>query len=109
MYLVGHAIELSLKAYLASKGVSLKDLALKPYGHDLEACFEKAKDLNLGVIVAFESGEIEGMRVLNTLHCTKQLNYIVTGAKTFPVFGPIQRFAERLLAAVGPHVGYKPA
>jgi hypothetical protein len=63
--------------------------------------------VGLGTIVTFENDEIGGMEVLNDLYCTKQLNYIVTGAKTFPVFGPIQGFAERLLGAVGPHVGYK--
>lgn len=107
MYLVGHAIELSLKAYLASKGVPLDDLASRTYGHDLEACFNKAVQLNLNTIVTFENDEIEGMKVLNALYCTKQLNYIVNGTKLFPVFGPIQGFAERLLAAVGPSVGYK--
>ncbi|MDK9558269.1 hypothetical protein QQF73_11615 [Marinobacter sp. M216] len=107
MYLIGHAIELSLKAFLSSKNISLSDLASKRYGHDLVKCYDKACELGLRDLVAFESGEVEGMRVLNKLYCTKQLNYIVTGEKIFPVFGPIQSFAERLLGVVGPEVGFQ--
>lgn len=107
MYLVAHAIELSLKAYLAHCGVSLDDLASRKFGHNLDACYEKALEQGLSDIVDFEAGDIAAMRVLNELYCTKQLNYIVTGTKDVPVFGPIQSFAERLLSAVGPHVGYK--
>ena len=107
MYLVGHAIELSLKSFLAFKRVSLKELSSRKYGHDLEACFKKARECGLLSIATFEGSDIEGMKVLNKLYSTKQLNYIITGAKTFPVFGPIRSFAETLLGAIGPHVGYK--
>lgn len=106
MYLVGHAIELSLKAYLSSRGISLEDLASRKYGHNLVKCYNQACQLGLLDLVAFEPEEVEGMKVLNELYCTKQLNYIVTGEKLFPVFGPIQGFAERLLAAVGPEVSF---
>jgi hypothetical protein len=107
MYLVGHAIELSLKAFLAAKRVSLKELASKKYGHDLWKLFQRANELGLNVIVKLEDDQIKGLKVLNDLYCTKQLNYIVTGEKTFPTFGAIQSFTERLIEAVGRHVGYK--
>ena len=107
MYLVGHAIELGLKSYLLHHGVTLDELPKRKYGHNLEKCFKKAKELGLSQIVSFEDGEVEGMRVLNELYCTKQLNYIESGAKQFPVFGLIQGFCTKLLNGVGPHVGYK--
>jgi hypothetical protein len=106
MYLVGHAIELSLKAYLSYNGISLEDLARKNYGHNLVACYDKACELGLLDILDVEPVDSEVLKVLNELYCTKQLNYIVTGPKTFPVFGPLHDFSERLLRAVGPHVGY---
>lgn len=107
MYLVGHAIELSLKAYLAFSGVSLRELASKNFGHNLEACYVEARKRALDELVTFEAIEVAGMKVLNELYSNKELNYIVTGAKQIPVFGPIQGFAEHLLDAVGPHVGYR--
>jgi hypothetical protein len=107
MYLVSHAIELSLKVFLASKDVSLKELASKRYGHDLEKLFERATELGLDTIVEFEADQFKGMKVLHALFCTKQLNYIVTGEKTVPVFGSIQTLTERLIKAIGLHVGYK--
>jgi len=63
MYLVGHAIELSLKAFLAAKKVSLKELASRKYGHDLEKLFERATELGLDSIVEFEVDQIKGMKV----------------------------------------------
>lgn len=67
----------------------------------------KAKELGLLDVVNFEQGEIEGLEVLNELYSTKQLNYIVTGSKQFPVFGPIEVFCRKLLDGVCPYVGYK--
>jgi len=107
MYLVGHSIELSLKAYLVYEGISLAELPTNQYGHNLARCFESANKLGLSDIVNFESGEIDALEVLNELYSTKQLNYIVTGTKTLPVFGPIQVLCQKLLGGVGPYVGYK--
>lgn len=77
MYLVGHSIELALKAYLVHEGVSLDELPTKKYGHNLEKCFDSASQLGLSNIVQVEEGEIDAMKVLNELYSTKQLNYIV--------------------------------
>lgn len=41
LYLVGHSIELSLKAFLLSQGVTLRQI--KTLGHDLHACEKKQK------------------------------------------------------------------
>ena len=107
MYLVGHSIELGLKSFLLHEGIPLDDLPKKKYGHNLINCFTKAKELGLLKVVNFEAIEIEGLKVLNELYSTKQLNYMVTGSKQFPVFGPIQSFCRKLLDGVCPFVGYK--
>ena len=44
--------------------------------------------------------------MLDDLYSSKQLEYIVTGTKAFPMFGPIESFAKKLNAAVAPLVGY---
>ena len=107
MYLVGHSIELCLKSYLAFHGVSLKKFRSKKYGHDLERCYKKAKELGLNAHVTLNDGELHAFAVLNDLYSTKQLNYIVTGAKQFPVFGPIETVCRKLLDGICPVVGYK--
>ncbi len=45
-FLAAHGIELTLKAYLRHEGVSVRDLSRR-YGHDLHACYRKAKELRL--------------------------------------------------------------
>jgi hypothetical protein len=105
LYLIGHSIELSLKAFLLHKGVTLSDLR-KNFGHDLGKCFKKAEDLGLLSLVTFDEHELEAFFVLNNLYSTKQLEYIVTGAKTFPIFGYIQSMSHKLLDAISPIVGY---
>ena len=107
MYLVGHSIELCLKAYLAFHGIPLNELRSKKYGHDLEKCLKKAKELGLNTHVKLNDDELHALTVLNDLYSTKQLNYIVTGVKQVPVFGPIETVCRKLLDAICPLVGYK--
>jgi hypothetical protein len=105
LYLVGHSIELSLKAFLLHKGVSLTELK-RGYGHDLHSCMRKAKELQLNGIVEFNQQELGAFEILDKLYSSKQLEYIVTGAKQFPVFGPLQTFAVKLFNAIAPIVGF---
>lgn len=107
MYLVGHSIELILKAYLISAHV--KENQLRNIGHDLEKAYKKAKELGLNSYIVLDKGDIEVLEVLNVLYKSKQLNYLVTGPKTFPVFGPLQTLCEKLLTVISPLVGYNNA
>lgn len=104
LYLLGHSIELSLKAYLLSREVNLRQV--RALGHDLHACLRKAKELGLLNYVEFRSQEEGAFEILNGLYSTKQLEYIVTGAKKFPVFGPLELFSARLFNAVAGIVGF---
>lgn len=105
LYLAGHSIELTLKAYLVHKGVSLN--GIRNLSHNLDACYKKSKELGLLTHVTFESQEEGAFEILNVLYSTKQLEYIVTGMKNFPIFGLVEAFAARAFNAVAPIVGYK--
>lgn len=105
LYLIGHSMELSLKAFLLHNGVELGELR-KHFGHDLHKCFKKAKELGLLGAVSFDEHELGAFSILNELYSTKQLEYIVTGAKRFPIFGHLQSMSSKLLATVGSMVGY---
>ena len=104
LYLVGHSIELTLKAFLLQNGVAPKKL--RNFGHDLHASFRKAKELELLAIVQFTDQEQGALEILNALYSTKQLEYIVTGAKQFPVFGLVEAFSARLFNAVAAQIGF---
>lgn len=105
LYMMGQAIELYFKAFLRHKGLDLKDL--RKIGHNLKKAHKKCKELGLNSVVILESDDIEVLEILNELYCTKQLNYIVTGAKTFPSFGPLESLAKKLDKEISPYVGYK--
>ncbi|WP_252270984.1 hypothetical protein [Pseudomonas subflava] len=107
LYLIGHSIELGLKSYLLNKGVQLRELRSKKYGHDLHACHRKAKELGLLSHVKFKPEEEGAMELLNQLYSTKQLEYIVTGAKALPIFEQVESFARTLINGVSIQVGYK--
>ena len=104
LYLIGHSIELSLKAYLLNHGVTLKQL--RNYGHSLHKCIRKAKELGLLNHVQFSTPEEGAFEILHNLYSTKQLEYIVTGAKQFPVFGLVESFAAKLFNAVSTTIGF---
>jgi hypothetical protein len=104
LYLIGHSIELSLKAYLLSQGVTLRQL--RTLGHDLHASLRKAKELSLLDHAQFTGPEEGAFEILNNLYSTKQLEYIVTGTKQFPVFGSVELFSARLFNAVAAVVGF---
>ena len=47
MMLIGHAIELYLKAWLASEGYGEKKLQNRPFGHNLRSLYEEARKMGL--------------------------------------------------------------
>ena len=107
MFLVGQAIELSLKAFLLNRGVTLRELR-KNHGHELCSSLRKAKELGLLSLVRITDEEQSVIELLDDLYASKQLQYIVTGVKTFPVFGPLERVALKLINAIGHEVGFPP-
>lgn len=107
LYLVGHSIELSLKSYLLHHGVSLHELRSKRHiGHSLHKCLRKAKELGLLNHVKFSGQEEGAFEILDNLYSTKQLEYIVTGTKYFPIFSLIESFGAKLFNAVSDIVGF---
>lgn len=107
MYLIAHSMELSLKAFLLYEGIDLKDLKnQRKYGHNLINCIKKAKELGLEEIVKVDDLEIAALEILNNLYSAKELNYIVTGYKRYPVFGPLETLSKKLLIGIGNKIGY---
>lgn len=105
-FLALHGIELTLKAYLRHKGVSVRDLQ-KKFGHDLHACHRKAKELGLNEVFKEQPVDADAMRMLVGLNDQQGLRYITTGMKHFPLWSTVEPLAVRLHKAVAPLVGFE--
>ena len=105
-FLAHHGIELCLKAYLRHKGLTPRQLASKAYGHDIHACYRKAKELGLLDVFKEHANDIRAMQLLAGLNVGHGLRYIKTGAKEFPLWGIVGPLAVRLHQAVAPLVGF---
>lgn len=107
-YLAMHGIELTLKAYLRYHGMTTRSLRNpREYGHDLQLCFRKAKELGLHDIYRMREGDEKAMGLLSALNVDQGLRYIRKGWKEFPSWAIVEPLAVRLHQAVAPLVGYK--
>lgn len=104
MFLVAHSIELILKSYLRKAGLSLNDL--KGISHNLMDCWGVCCNNGIQEVVNLDDEELGVLGLIADLHVSTELRYIQTGYKTFPVFGPLESLAKKLLQAICPEVGY---
>jgi hypothetical protein len=105
-FLAHHGIELCLKAYLRHKGLTPRQLASKTYGHDLHACYRKAKELSLFDYFKEHPNDVQALQLLAELNVGHGLRYIRTGAKVFPLWSIVDPLAVRLHQAVAPLTGF---
>jgi hypothetical protein len=105
MFLIAHSIELALKSYLLWSGCSLR--RLRSLGHNLEECWKKALEQGVDKHVTLSDVDLEILKLIGELHSSTELRYIETGFKTFPMFGPLEDLAEKILHPICPLVGYK--
>ncbi len=106
-FLALHSIELSLKAYMRHHGVSIRELrSMKKYGHDIRACYRKAKELGLRDHFKMRADDMRAMLMLIDMNTNHALRYIQTGYKQFPSWAIVEPFAVRLHQAVSKHVGF---
>ncbi len=105
MFLVAHSIELVLKAYLRTRGLSVGELRKR--GHNLVECWQWAIEHGVEDHVQLTPVDMEVLELISDLHVSTQLRYIETGFKQFPVFGPLEVLAKKLLETICPLVGYR--
>ena len=102
-YLLGHSIELSLKAFLLGRGTSVKTLRNKPYGHDLSALLREARRRRLGSLAKLSRRDISVIDVLNECYGVKELEYAFTGSRRLPHYSMAVAVAKHLLDSVAPY------
>lgn len=106
LYLLGHGLELTFKAFLLSKGVSLEHLRRK-LGHDLEKAFTASKENGLDTLLQSHALEESVLTLLNVMYSAKELEYIVTGTKLIPHYPELQNFAVKIFDAVASQIGFR--
>ncbi len=84
-YLLGHSIELSLKAFLAARGVPIAELKSRKYGHDLKALLTEARRRKLGLEVKLSAVDVGVIELLNFDYVAKRFEYRETGVYHLPL------------------------
>jgi hypothetical protein len=98
MFLIGRSLELGLKAFLIHKNVPLEEIKNK-IGHNLDRALAAAEKNGLSS-VALSPEDRAIIKLMNSIYATKDLEYFIRGATTYPVYGPLQTVCKRVLAEV---------
>ncbi|MEM0950070.1 MAG: hypothetical protein AAGK37_21935 [Pseudomonadota bacterium] len=96
-FLYWHSIELFLKAYLVTDGMSPSELRQRKYGHNLTALRDEAKKRGLPLTPKDED-LIDFMPSTETMI---DLRYLKVGIRTVPEFFEIEAICESIYRLVG--------
>jgi len=83
-FLIYQSIELSLKAYLLKKGITVAELKGKKYGHDVKKILDASLENGLKDHVALDQTHIAVIKIANEEYRNKRFQYIQTGSMTVP-------------------------
>src|SRR5215208_2634411 len=100
-YLLGHAIEVALKSFLLANGTSPGTLK-KKVGHNLAKAARRvinARSNSVSPIVEEYLGAID---LLNHYYQAKELEYRVTGTKTYPAKEALFAFLDAIIPKIEP-------
>jgi HEPN domain-containing protein len=101
-FMLCHAIELALKAYLVSRGTTTKHLK-NTFGHDLKKLLSEA--INAGLPLGpLARGEIE---LLNEAHAKYWPRYPKEDSKPVFIIDPFEPYAAELIRAVAKILRYQ--
>lgn len=91
LYLLCHAIELGLKAFLSLRGATMLTLADASNGHNLEAILQKAEKRDLKTTVPFTDGHRAAIRLASIYYAGKVFEYPAVGEamSSYPSMPPI--------------------
>ncbi|WP_347986225.1 hypothetical protein [Methylomonas sp. AM2-LC] len=95
-YLFGHSIELSLKAFLFSSGMTANEL--KKIGHDISKLFVEAQTRNIQSLVEFNCIDIGVIQLLNIDYSSKKFEYRDSGGTYYlPNIAVTEEIARKLV------------
>lgn len=90
-YLVCHAIELALKAFLSYQGIKMVALAGNPYAHGLDTLLTAALEANLTEFTQLTDQQCEAIRRANIYYSGKLFEYPAVGEAmmAYPQMPPV--------------------
>lgn len=97
--LLGQSIELSLKAFLLTKGITLTELK-NEYRHDLKALVEEARRQGIESHVTLANTHWAVIILMSDEYKTKRYHYIRTGMMMVPDLRLGHEAAEQLSAGI---------
>jgi hypothetical protein len=97
-FLIGHAIELALKAFLLQQGTT-ESFIRRELGHDLMACLASAEATELRKYMSLTEENRALLQLFNSLYSYKRLEYIETGSIIVVPLAPLRLVARRILLA----------
>ena len=104
-FLAYHGLELTLKAFLRHHGIKPQQLRSGKFGHDLRACYRKAKELGLREVFKMRADDMRAMLLLVALNDFQGLRYIRTGVHRYPSWAIVEPLVVRLHQAVSQVIG----
>lgn len=96
LYLVCHAIELSLKAFLSLQGQEMLAMADGKLGHKLSSILEAADAVGLKSFVSLSDEQLGAIRLAETYYAGKVFEYPAVGEALsgYPGLPPIEALLE---------------
>jgi hypothetical protein len=101
-YLLGHAIELVLKSFLLANGNS-QDRLRRRIGHDLRKAALRVIAAKMDPVSKVVADHLVYIEMLNPYYVAKELEYRVTGSKTYPPQTTLLQFLQQIIPMVEPH------
>lgn len=101
-YLVCHAIELVLKAFLSLRGATMVELADGPYGHNLDSLLTKCIEANLADFASLSEAKSNAIRLATTYYGGKVFEYPAVGEalSAYPQMPPVDVLFEAAASLV---------
>jgi hypothetical protein len=89
-YLVCHALELGLKAYLSLTGLNMMELSDGAFGHKLESLLDKAEGAGLLALVPLNDEQRSAIKLAATYYAGKVFEYPAIGEalRGYPSMSP---------------------
>lgn len=100
-YLLGHATEVALKAFLLARGEGLEKLKNR-YGHDIAKSAKSVVEAKYNAISSLVQEHLPEIELLNFYYKAKELEYRVTGAKSLPTREKLIAFLEAVIPLIEP-------
>ncbi|WP_092138952.1 hypothetical protein [Bradyrhizobium sp. NFR13] len=104
-YLYSHALELTLKAFLRTKGLSSGKMRSREFGHKLQALWAACLKNGLRLHPVKEALVAEIVELLDSSATDFEFRYVKVGFKTLPTLDGLEAAVADLIESVRPLCG----